>query len=393
LDRHERSKLRKEAPDNSAWSVDLSSRASRTNTILGQWTLGQWTGEYHVASLDATVSQREVEVMNATWLLRRLLLVVGVLLWPAVSQAAEVTVKLGIAPGGDHMYVQMSKLMAKEVEKRIPGKVDWQLFPGAQLGRDDVILRGLKTGTHIAGMPGSWAAAVEPGFNLFEAPFMFSNRDEVKRVIAAVHDDLADRLAKTGIVMVGGIGELGFRQISNNVRPIVTPADLKGVKIRTPGNPFRLKTFRTFGANPTPMSFSEVYMALRQGVIDGQENPLASIDGGKLYEVQKYISLSNHVFTPTTILFSKKHWDSWPKDIRDAIEEAAQIAIAFSFKFGEEKDQSLQAEMQKKNPELKFNKIDVAAFKKLAAPLYADLEEKVGKDLWSKVTTAMKARK
>ncbi len=328
--------------------------------------------------------------MNLKWLLRRSLLVVGVLLWPAVLQAAEVTVKMGISVGGDHLYVQMSKLMAKEVEKRIPGRVDWQLFPGAQLGRDDVILRGLKTGTHIAGMPGSWVAAVEPAFNLFEAPFMFSNRDQVKRVIAAVHDELADKLAKNGIVLVGGIGELGFRQISNNVRPIVKPADLNGVKLRTPGNPFRLKTFRTFGANPTPMSFSEVYMALRQGVVDGQENPLASIWGGKLFEVQKYISLSNHVFTPTTILFSKKHWDSWPKDIRDAIEAAARKAIAFSFKFGEEKDQSLQAEMQKGNPELKFNKIDVAAFKKVAAPLYADLEQQVGKDLWSKVTTAIK---
>ena len=328
--------------------------------------------------------------MNVKWLLRRWLLVVAVLLWPAVSQAAEVTVKLAISAGGDHMYVQMSKLMAKEIEKLVPGRVDWQLFPGAQLGKDDIILRGLKTGTHIAGMPGSWVAAVEPAFNLFEAPFMFSNRDQVKRVIAAVHDELADKLAKNGIVLVGGIGELGFRQISNNVRPIVKPADLNGVKLRTPGNPFRLKTFRTFGANPTPMSFAEVYMALRQGVVDGQENPLASIDGGKLYEVQKYISLSNHVFTPTTILFSKKHWDSWPKDIRDAVEEVARKAIAFSFKFGEEKDQSLQAEMQKKNPDLKINKIDVAAFKKVAAPLYTDLEQKVGKDLWSKVMTAAK---
>ena len=119
--------------------------------------------------------------MNVKWLLRRWLLVVGVLLWPAVSQAAEVTVKMGISVGGDHLYVQMSKLMAKEIEKRVPGRVDWKLFPGAQLGRNDVIMRGLKTGTHIASMQASWIAAVVPAFELFEAPFMFSNREQVKR--------------------------------------------------------------------------------------------------------------------------------------------------------------------------------------------------------------------
>ncbi len=328
--------------------------------------------------------------MNLKWLLRRSLLVVGVLLWPAVLQAAEVTVKMGISVGGDHLYVQMSKLMAKEIEKRVPGRVDWKLFPGAQLGRNDVIMRGLETGTHIASMQASWIAALVPAFELFEAPFMFTNREQVRKVAAAVQDDLAEELAKKGVVLVGGIGELGFRQISNNVRPIVKPADLNGVKLRTPGNPFRIKMFRTFGANPTPMSSSEVYMAIRQGVIEGQENPLASIWAMKFHEVQKYISLSNHVFTPTAIVFSKKHWDSWPKDIRDAIEEAGRVAIEFTFKFGKEKDQSLQAEMQKANPEIKFNKIDVAPFKKLAAPLYADLEKQVGKDIWSKAQAALK---
>ena len=328
--------------------------------------------------------------MNTFQFLRRWLLVVGLLLWPAVSQAAEVTVKMGISVGGDHLYVQMAKLMAQEIEKRVPGRVDWQLFPGAQLGRNDVIMRGLKTGTHIASMQASWVAAIVPAFELFEAPFMFTNREQVRKVAAAVQDDLAEELAKKGVVLVGGIGELGFRQISNNVRPIVKPADLNGVKLRTPGNPFRIKIFRTFGANPTPMSSSEVYMAIRQGVIEGQENPLASIWAMKFHEVQKYISLSNHVFTPTAIVFSKKHWDSWPKDIRDAIEEAGRVAIEFTFKFGKEKDQSLQAEMRKANPEIKFNKIDVAAFKKLAAPLYADLEKQVGKDLWSKAQAALK---
>ncbi|MBI4182951.1 MAG: TRAP transporter substrate-binding protein [Proteobacteria bacterium] len=304
--------------------------------------------------------------------------------------AAEATIKLAITPAGDHLYVHMANLMAKEIEKRVPGKVDWQLFPGAQLGRDDVVLTGLKTGTHVAGMPGSWVASVEPGLNLFEAPFLFANRDEVRKVIAAVEKDIARSLADKGIVLVGGIGELGFRQISNNVRPIVKPADLNGVKLRTPGTPFRVTTFKMFGANPTPMNFAEVYVAIRQGVIDGQENPLASIWAGKFHEVQKYISMSNHVFTPTTILFSKKHWDTWPADVRNAIDEAGRLANDFSFRFGAEKDQSLQADMKAQNPNLKFNDIDTPAFRKLAEPLYKELEAQVGKELWAKAMAALK---
>ena len=111
--------------------------------------------------------------MNLKWLLRRSLLVVGVLLWPAVLQAAEVTVKMGISVGGDHLYVQMSKLMAKEIENGTrQGRLE--TFPRRPAWADDVIMRGLETGTHIAGMQASWIAALVPAFELFEAPFMFT---------------------------------------------------------------------------------------------------------------------------------------------------------------------------------------------------------------------------
>lgn len=309
---------------------------------------------------------------------------------PAAADAAEATVKMAISGAGDHIHVHISNLMAQEVEKRVPGRVDWQLFQGAQMGRDDVVLNGLKTGTHVAGMPGSWVASVEPGMNLFEAPFLFANRDEARRVIRAVEGDLAKGLEQKGIILVGGIGELGFRQISNNVRPIVKPEDLTGVKLRTPGNAFRIKTFKTFGANPTPMNFAEVFVAIRQGVLDGQENPLPSIWAGKFHEVQKYISMSNHVFTPTVTLFSKKHWDSWPAEVRKAIDDAGRVANEFSFKYGTEKDQTLQADMKKQNPDLRFNDIDTPAFRKLAQPLYQELEGQVGKALWEKAMAALK---
>ncbi|MBI4184543.1 MAG: TRAP transporter substrate-binding protein [Proteobacteria bacterium] len=326
--------------------------------------------------------------------MRRWLFVCGAIAGLALAlaagapKAAEVTVKLAMAPAGEHQWTYISALMAKEIEKRVPGKVDWQVFPGGQLGKDQDVLTGLQTGTHVATYQASWIESIEPKLNIYEAPFLFANRNDVKKVTAAVEKDLVDGLAKKGIVLTG-LGELGFRQISNNVRPIVNPQDLNGIKLRIPGAPFRTKTFKLFGANPTPMSFPEVYVGLRQGVIDGQENPLASIWGGKFHEVQKYISMANFVFTPTYILFSKKHWDSWPKDAQQAIREASKLAVDFSYELGEKNDRELEAKMKQANPQIQFNQVNTAAFRKLAEPLYADIEEKVGKEFWAKVLKAI----
>jgi TRAP-type C4-dicarboxylate transport system substrate-binding protein len=186
-----------------------------------------------------------------------------------------------------------------------------------------------------------------------------------------------------------GIGELGFRQISNNVRPILEPSDLQGIKLRTPGNPFRIAMFKAYGANPTPISGDEVYMALRQGVVDGQENPLASIWGYKWHEVQNYVSMSNHVFTPTFVGVSRMHWDTWPPDVQQAIREAVQVAADYSFKLGEEKDNILKEQMKEQNPNIQFNDVDIAAFKKASEPLYAEMEAMVGEEIWTKATNAL----
>ena len=249
-----------------------------------------------------------------------------------------------------------------------------------------MVLAGIQSGTHMMTLQGSSPASILPEYTLFDAPFMFSSREQVKRIIAAVQDDIKAAALKKGII-VTGIGELGFRQISNNVRPIVTPADLDGIKLRTPDNPFRITIFRHFGANPSPMSFAEVYVALRQGVIDGQENPLSSINSAKFYEVQKYISLSNHVFTPTVIMISKLHWDGWPSDVQTAIMEASKAAMAFSHEQSAANESKLRASMEEYSA---FNDIDADAFREAAKPLYAEIEEKVGKDLWAKVLAAAK---
>lgn len=302
--------------------------------------------------------------------------------------AAEVTVKVAIFSSGDHVTARMSKLMGEEVERRLPGRVNWKVFEGGLLGTESETMIGLVQGTHMVTLNGGWFQNIAPEFGLFDTPFLFKNRDEARAVIKVIEDDLAKAIRPHGIVLVG-IGDSGFRQITNNIRPITTPADLKGVKIRTPGNPFSIQTFQTLGANPTPMEARELYLALREGVVDGQENPLASIWSLKSYEVQKYISLSNHIFSPIFIGISARYWDRWPPDIQQAIREAAQVASDFSFEQDARKELTLRGRIQQANPDVRFNEIDRASFEKAVTPLLAEHEVKAGPRIWGKVMLAL----
>ncbi|MEX2643739.1 MAG: TRAP transporter substrate-binding protein [Acetobacterales bacterium] len=308
---------------------------------------------------------------------------------PVTASAADVVIKFATESSGDHINIALAEAMKKSVEGALPGKVEFQIFPGAQLGNQTAVIAGLQQGTHMMSVQASPMASLVPAFGVFEAPFLFGTRAEVMKV---VDGPLGERLKKEAAakgIEVLAIGELGFRQISNNVRPIVKPEDLDGVKLRTPGNPFRLKMFQTFGANPTPMSFSEVYVALRQGVIDGQENPLGSIWGAKFHEVQKFVSMSNHVFTPNAVVVSKLHWDSWPADVQKAVQAAADEAAELSFRLGEQRDTTLLDRMKEANPELKVNEIDSKAFRAKAAPLYDEVKKNSGEDVWKMVQDSM----
>jgi tripartite ATP-independent transporter DctP family solute receptor len=286
----------------------------------------------------------------------------------------------------------MSKLMGQEIQRRLPGRVDWQVFEGGQLGTESETVEGLMQGTHMIGMDGGWFQNIEPDFALFDTPFLFKNRDQARRVIASVQDDLARVILKKGIVLIG-IGDLGFRQISNNVRPIVTPADLRGIKLRTPGNPYTIQTFSTLGANPTPMDAGLLYLALREGVVDGQENPLATIWSFKYHEVQKYISLSNHVFSPIFVGVSARYWNSWPPDVQNAVRQAAQVACDYSFEQDASSEKTLKARIQAANPQIRFNAVDSVAFEKAAAPLIEARRQKIDPAIWDHAMAALEPYK
>jgi tripartite ATP-independent transporter DctP family solute receptor len=164
------------------------------------------------------------------------------------------------------------------------------------------------------------------------------------------------------------IWENGFRHITNNVRPINTPEDLKGIKLRTPKGEWRVKMFQAYDANPTPMAFSEVFTALQTGVIDGQENPFAQIYSAKFQEVQKYLSLTGHVYTPAYVAVGKEKWESLPADIRQVLEETAAETQGFVYETAAALETDLLEKM--KAGGIAVNEADKAAFVAASKPIY-----------------------
>ena len=177
------------------------------------------------------------------------------------------------------------------------------------------------------------------------------------------------------------VWENGFRQITNNKRPIVKPADLQGIKLRTPKGKWRVKMFQAYGANPSPMAFSEVFTALKTGVMDGQENPLVQIYSGKFQEVQKYLSLTDHVYTPAYVVVGLKHWMTLPANVRNVLESTAKQTQAFVYKTAAEQDVELLEKLKQSG--IQVNKADKAAFIAASKPIYAEFSKEVpgGKQL------------
>ena len=268
----------------------------------------------------------------------------------------------------------------ERVETELAGQVDIELFYGGVLGSEQDVLQGLKVGTHQATLSASGVAEINPRTAIFDLPYLFETRDDV----VAMMDGPAGDLLRQGFADEGmellALWDNGYRVITNNVRPIETPADLDGLKIRTPNSAFRVEMFQTLGANPTPLSFSEVYSALDQGVVDGQENPANVVDSALLYEVQDYLSVSNHVYLPTFLLFSQQTLDSMPDETRETLTQIAVDMGDWSREWGENNTEETLAGLEDK---IAINEVDFAAFQEASQPLYTSetFTEEIGSDM------------
>jgi tripartite ATP-independent transporter DctP family solute receptor len=246
-----------------------------------------------------------------------------------IAQAQTRTIKFANQNAKGHPIVSGMEKFAEIVEARSGGKLKVQVFPGGVLGSDQANVSALQGGTlEMASMNSGIFASLVKDFAIYDFPFLFGNPREADAVVDGPFGKaLHAKLEEKGLVGLAYY-ELGFRHITNSKRPITKVEDIAGLKLRVIPNPINVDWVNALGANPTPLPFPELYAALEQKAVDGQENPVATIKGAKLFEVQKYMTLTNHQYNPQSVVISKKFWDTLSpaekKILQDAATESAQ---------------------------------------------------------------------
>jgi len=264
---------------------------------------------------------------------------------------------------------------AHRVNAKLGGKYKVVVYGSSQLGGDKEMLQKLKLGTIDFVQPSTVMSSEADMFGVFEMPYLVKSREHMKKIEKDVFWSKIAPTAEAKGLKVIAVWENGFRHITNNKHPINTPADLKGIKLRVPAGKWRVKMFQAYGANPSPMKFSEVFTALQTGVMDGQENPFAQIASAKFYEVQKYLSLTGHVYTPSYVVVGAKKWPTLPADVRKILEDTAKETQAWVYAKAAKDDGDLLEKM--KAAGIKVNEADKNAFIAASKPVYQEFAKEV----------------
>lgn len=301
---------------------------------------------------------------------------------PAWAQGLDIQAGTTSPPGN----VQSLSLdeFAKRVNERIGDQGEVAVYHSSQLGNDEEMLQKLRLGTQDISQPSTIMSTLVPEFGLFDLPYLVASREHMVCIIdEIVWPILAPKAEEKGVKLLG-VWENGFRHITNNVRPIVTPEDLSGIKLRTPKGVWRVRMFEAYGANPTPMPFSEVFVALQTGVIDGQENPYVNIAAGKFEEVQKYLTETRHVYTPSFPAVSVMKFNSYPEEVQAALVEEGRNLTPWVHELASDLEEKVKDELIAAGME--FNVADRKAFVDASAPVYEQFANEVpgGRELIDK---------
>ncbi|MDE0925251.1 TRAP transporter substrate-binding protein [Aurantimonas coralicida] len=283
------------------------------------------------------------------------------------AQAQEEII-FGLSAANGSLQERTASEFARRANEKLGDTAVVKVFDSSQLGKDKDMLQKIKLGTMHMTLPSSTMPEIAAEYALFDLPFMVKDRDHLARIDETLFRDVLVPAAEEQGYRPLAIWENGFRQITNNERPINTPADLEGLKIRTPNSSWRVEMFKTYGANPTPMSFSEVFVALQTGVIDGQENPLTNISAGKLNEVQEYLSMSGHVYSPAYPTVGVTAFEKLDPEIQEVLKTTAEEVALWAREQGAADDDKLLKELEESG--MKVNQADRQAFVDASKPLY-----------------------
>jgi tripartite ATP-independent transporter DctP family solute receptor len=293
----------------------------------------------------------------------------------AGAAIAQTEIKFGHVGEPGSLFAKSAEEFAKRANSKLGNKAKVVVYGSSQLGGDKELLQKLKLGTVDIALPSTVMSSESDLFGIFEMPYLVKDRKHMQAIEKAiVWPKLAPEVEKKGLKVIA-VWENGYRHITNNRKPIKLPGDLQGIKLRVPEGKWRVKMFQAYGANPSPMKFSEVFTALQTGVMDGQENPFSQIVSAKFQEVQKYLSLTGHVYTPAYATVGAKKWGALPADVRKVLEDTAKEMQAFVYTTAEKDENELLQKI--KAAGVQVNEADKAAFVKASKAVYDEFGQSV----------------
>jgi len=309
------------------------------------------------------------------------LVVILVLAFTSTGLAkAKITIKIANNQAGSHPFGVSLDKFAEIVNEKTKGEIEILVFNDGQLGSHRDVAEGLQLGTIDAGLIAIAGLRVfdEKAMILY-LPYLFTSREHAFDLLDGDFGKYLFKLFEAKGVKGLGWMESGYRHITNSKRPIYKPEDLKGIKIRVPEIPIQISTFKALGANPTPMSFGELFTALQQGTVDGQENPLPIISTAHFSEVQKFLSLTGHVWNPEAFLISQRTWRKLTDEQKLILEEAAKETVSYErelcYKMQEELIQKL------KDEGMLINEVDLKSFQNITKVVWDEYESQFGTEL------------
>jgi tripartite ATP-independent transporter DctP family solute receptor len=303
------------------------------------------------------------------------ILAVGLGVLFAHAAPAQTELKFGHVGNPGSLFAKSAEEFAKRANSKLGGKATVVVFGSSQLGGDKELLQKLKLGTVDLALPSTVMSSESDLFGIFEMPYLVKDRKHMNAIEkAVVWPSLAPEVEKKGLKIIA-VWENGYRHITNNRHPINLPKDLDGIKLRTPEGKWRVKMFQAYGANPSPLKFSEVFTALKTGVFDGQENPFSQIFSAKFHEVQKYMTLTGHVYTPAYVTVGAKRWAGLPADVRKILEDTAKETQSFVYETAAKDEGELLGKI--KAAGVQVNEPDKAAFVKASAAVYDEFGKSV----------------
>ena len=276
----------------------------------------------------------------------------------------------------DHPYNEGAEKFKEILEENAPENVTVEISHSAQLGSERDLTEGMQLGTIDMGLVPGTITSFEPKMGVHDLPYIFRDREHAHKVLdGEIGEELASDLPAKDLRLLA-YWENGFRSVTNSVNPIEKPEDLNGLSIRVPENSIYQSTFDEWGSNVTTMAFGELFTALQQGTVEGQENPLGLIETNSFYEAQDYLSLTEHFYGPAHLLMSEQTWQSFSPEMQEVIIEAAEEARDYERELLAEKDEEYLSSLEESGMEI--NEVDKGLFRESIQPVWDKYEDEYG---------------